>query len=516
MPLDCPNSFASGDQECGKVLVCLRDTGGSAYFGLHGTGPFENGSSPDGYVQDYPNANQYEQNFPNVQCFLLNYTPSPNGGATDSITIQETDANNNNVGPPCILTFNVPQECGGGGAPECPDPQPAYTYDIGNPNGNFVVDIVSDLGFSADCTLTFSNEGSATIAVAAGQTTITMTQAGITSAGIGTYTILYGVDCDDGFNNCEFTLNVVNNTAALTCPQPTPSFTYDKNTATGNFGIIPSDLGFADACDFTSSNSTTLTTSIQNNNKTVFIDQTNLDAQPENSSHVINYTITCNGESVACDFNLTVTDSSTGNVCIDCNAVQVDFNGAPIAQGTTQTVACGSAPVEFSVNIPNPNSVNLGYYFAGSSAGSFSFVSSDQIINGFQRQTWVFTPKSNGCSETINVGMNWLDGEAQSGCPICPLFNIVVDNCADCGGGGGCTSIANCISNNITVSANNTFTLMASGCDCPGCQVTWSNDDSNPQVIPLTNVVGSSVTNTWPANAIQGNYRFNASCCGCN
>lgn len=521
--LNCNNSFASGDfstdvEVCGKVMICMQDDSGSAYFGKFGLGTFAIGSSPNNYTQDYNNANPYEPSGSQFQCFLIDYTPDPNSNSTtDSITLQETDVNDNPVGSPCTFTFNIPTPCGGAGnQPVCPTPTPSITYDLNNPSGNLVVDIVNDFGFASDCVLTFANEASATISIAPNGTLMTMTQAGLTAAGVGNYTINYGVECGangvDGFINCAFTLNIVNNTTTLFCPSPAPIFNYDKSTQTTDLALSPSDMGFSNACTFLSVTSSSVTTTINANGSLILVDATSL-ASYNPSQHAMVYAIDCNGESITCTFSVVITDGA--DPCINCNSIQVDVNNVPSLLGQSVNVACGSGPINLAFNIPNPNGESLDYFFPGNSAGAFNFVSSDAVINGFQKQYWTFTPKTSGCAESVDVVLTWLATGNQGGCPVCSIFTIFVGDCADCGGGGGCTSIATCSGGTVPVTADANFTLTATGCDCPGCQVVWINSATNPATITLTNSVGNTVTNTFPANVPQGVYSFEPTCCGC-
>ena len=520
MPIDCGASFAATGIPstdglttlgCGKVIFCLVDTDTSRYFGQFGVLGFGTGTSPNNYAQDPILANEFEDG--TAQCFILEYEPS-GSETTDTLTIQGTNADNSPSGPPCVFTFDVPEPCTTTGNPPCPNPPGNFSYDLANPTGSITRDIVSDLGFPATCTLVSAQDTTGVLApIGVSGTTMTITQNALSGAGVGTHSIAYEVDCGGATNViCDISVTVVNNTTTLACPSPAVSINYDL-ARTDNLVITNTDLGFGSNCVIQSVVSGVLSVSLSNGNTAITIPASNLDIQ-STGQYSISYAIECNGESVQCDFVVQVTEANTGDPCVVCSSMQVDFNSVPTALNSTVNVTCGSGPIPIRLTIPNPSGNNLGYYFPNSSAGSFSFVSSEPPVGGFQVQTWSLTPKTSGCSETIPVVMNWLSTEAQSGCPNCTLFNIIVSDCADCTG-TGCTKTATCIITEADVAEGQTFTLSSTGCDCTGCQVTWVNAATNPTVINLPNPTGNTITAVFPAGVPQGSYTFEPQCCGC-
>ena len=509
MPLSCENSTIIHDAICGHILVCLQDENGNAYFGSQSLGTFGQGSSPDGYLQDYNGAQPFEP--ANFQCFALAYTPVQ-GVTTDTITIQGTDANDVPDSPLCTLTFTVPTPCNNN-APTCPDPAESISYNLDSPSGNLTRNINSNFGFATSCTLVSASSPSPAINPVVVGNSITVPQVDIVAGGVDNHTINYTVDCGaDGNISCSYFLNVIDTGAPLGCPNAF-STNYNSDTQNTGLNISVTNLGLVAGCTITSASSPSLTTTLTSGNTVINIPDSSLQAQ-STGTYTVNYTASCNGESVNCSFTVNIT-MGTGNPCIDCTAVELNFDGSALAQGQTILIDCNAGPTNITFNIPYLGD-DLSYFFPGSSAGSFAFVSTDAPINGFQRQTWSFTPKVVGCAETIPVTMVWDQNGAQAGCSDCALFTLSVRDCPDCGGTGGCnTVVTECTASSQSVVAGNTITLTASGCDCAGCEVTWRNSADNPSQISIPDPTGRTLTITIPLTAPQGSYSFIPTCCGC-
>lgn len=115
MPIDCNASYIDASMVCdeGRVLVCLRDTDGTAYFDRFdinggpatGVGPsttgFVTSNNNPPYTQDYQVTNEPA----NFQCFYIPYNVGTQTG--DILVIQTTDDNNVPVGDACTLSFTV-------------------------------------------------------------------------------------------------------------------------------------------------------------------------------------------------------------------------------------------------------------------------------------------------------------------------------------------------------------------------------------------------------------------------
>ena len=633
MPIDCTRSNVQLHSS-GRLIICLGDTDGTPFFGADNNGTFASGSSTYDRVYasnaqidltTYENPNGTGAEF---QCYHISYTPPTDSSiTTDSLTLQEAQGGVL-VGNPCTFNFSLNNSTGN--APQCPTNSPDLTFDINTSTGTLTFDILTDYNFSANCIVTSVSEQSAafTPVIQGNNTTVTIGSGAVNAAGVGTYTINYTVDCGaNGTVNCSTNLIVTDTGAALSCPNTTPSFNYDLNIQTSGLTLNGSQVGFDNTCTFSNPSANNgLTVTTANGGANLQLTDANLTAAGL-GSYTLNYTVTCGGESVNCQSQITIVDSGNGNTCIDCSGININWNGVDIAQGTTQILDCATNPtVQIVLDIPYLGEA-LSYGVDAGGLASFDFVSTTLVQGGRQVQTWELTTSPAICGQTLDINVLWSPQGPQSGCPDCDLFSVTFlgeatgDNCIDCsqvgvswngvpvalgsqqqapctnqpvdlavsfpvptnnanyfilsgntgtfafdstfvnngiqtqvwtftpdvnncgasfdlemvwntGGAqdgcencslfnlttGECSSLAGaCTINTSSISPGQEFILtLVDGCNCAGCTVQWFNAATNPTTITLTNDTGRSVINTFPQNAVEGDYSFIPACCGCD
>lgn len=244
-----------------------------------------------------------------------------------------------------------------------------------------------------------------------------------------------------------------------------------------------------------------------------------------------------------CDITFIVEDESTGNQCTfdSCNEIGVALNGG--AEQTSANFPVLQCDTDYTLTfyIPNPNNDTFSIATSVSPAitddGDTNIGPPSSVVwdstTGRHTVTYSFKTRATGCSTTSTIlldfsfNANFDNGvHPFAGCGSCTKGNLVLDNCPDCPNGGepppqtGCTKSAkviDCPTDPIEAGAGELIILgPATGCDCPGCEINWQNDPSNPQTLPIIDADKSVARVNLPTSLTTGIYNFIPYCCNCD